>query len=66
MAQPVGFEDDSGQVCLLIKSIYGLKQARQVWNIKFDLAMQKYGYKPLISDPFTYIRAKILSSSLFR
>jgi hypothetical protein len=30
MAQPVGFEDDSGQVCLLVKSIYSLKQARQV------------------------------------
>jgi len=51
MAQPVGFKDDSGQVFLLVKSIYGLKQAGRVWNIKFNLAMQKYGYKPLISDP---------------
>ena len=55
MAQPVGFKDDSGQVCLLIKSIYGLKQARRVWNIEFNSAMQKYGHKPLISDPCTYI-----------
>jgi len=55
MAQPVGFEDDSGQVCLLVKSIYGLKQAGRVWNIEFDSAMQKYSYKPLISDPCTYI-----------
>ena len=55
MAQPVGFEDDSGQVCLLVKSIYSLKQAGRVWNIEFDSAMQKYGYKPLISDPCTYI-----------
>jgi hypothetical protein len=55
MAQPVGFKDDSGQVCLLVKSIYGLKQAGWVWNIEFDLAMQKYSYKPLISDPCTYI-----------
>ena len=55
MAQPVRFKGDLGQVCLLIKSIYGLKQAGQVWNIEFDLAMQKYGYKPLISDPCTYI-----------
>ncbi len=30
MEQPVGFEDGSGLVCLLIKSIYGLKQAGQV------------------------------------
>jgi hypothetical protein len=55
MAQPVGFKDDLGQVCLLIKSIYSLKQAGWVWNIEFDLAMQKYSYKPLISDPCTYI-----------
>jgi len=55
MAQPVGFKDDLGQVCLLVKSIYGLKQAGRVWNIKFNLAMQKYGYKPLILDPCTYI-----------
>jgi hypothetical protein len=27
MEQPIGFEDSSGLVCLLIKSIYGLKQA---------------------------------------
>jgi len=30
MEQPVGFENGSGLVCLLIKSIYGLKQAGQV------------------------------------
>jgi hypothetical protein len=55
MAQPIGFEDDSGQVCLLIKSIYGLKQAGRVWNIEFDLMIQKYSYQALISDPCTYI-----------
>ena len=39
MEQPVGFEDRSRLVCLLIKSIYGLKQAGQVWNIEFDCAI---------------------------
>jgi len=36
MEQPVGFDDGSGLVCLLIKSIYDLKKAGWVWNIKFD------------------------------
>ncbi len=39
MEQPTGFGDGSGLVCLLIKSIYGLKQARQVWNAEFDRAI---------------------------
>jgi hypothetical protein len=30
MEQPIGFEDGSGLICLLIKSVYGLKQARRV------------------------------------
>ena len=44
MEQPTGFDDGSRLVCLLIKSIYSLKQARHVWNIKFDDAMQCYGF----------------------
>jgi hypothetical protein len=55
MEQPTGFDNGSGLVCLLVKSIYGLKQARHVWNIEFDDAMQRHGYQPLISDPCTYI-----------
>ena len=32
MTQPDGYDDDSGQVCMLNKSLYGLKQAPRVWN----------------------------------
>jgi len=55
MEQPTGFDDGSGLVCLLIKSIYSLKQAGCVWNIEFGDAMQHHGFQPLISDPCTYI-----------
>jgi hypothetical protein len=55
MEQPIGFEDGSGLVCLLIKSIYGLKQVGRVWNIEFDQAIQHLGFRALISDPCTYI-----------
>ena len=30
MEQPIGFDDGSGLICLLIKSIYSLKQAGRV------------------------------------
>src|SRR5216683_8245302 len=55
MEQPVGFDNRTGLICLLIKSIYSLKQAGQVWNIKFDDAIQWHGFQALISDPCTYI-----------
>ena len=32
MNQPPSFEDDSGHACLLHRSLYGLKQAGNVWN----------------------------------
>jgi IS30 family transposase len=32
MNQPPGYNDNSGRVCLLIRSLYGLKQAGNVWN----------------------------------
>ena len=36
MQQPEGFADGTSQVCLLVKTLYGLKQARREWNIKLN------------------------------
>ncbi len=55
MEQPIGFEDGSGLICLLIKSIYSLKQAGWVWNIEFNQAIQRLGFRALILDVCTYI-----------
>lgn len=36
MEQPEGFCRDSSKVCLLKRSLYGLKQSPRQWNIKFS------------------------------
>ena len=55
MQQPKGFADGTGRVCLLIKTLYGLKQARCEWNIELDMKLRKQGYARLRSDLCAYI-----------
>ena len=55
MRQPEGYDDRTGRVCLLIKTLYGLKQAGREWNIEFDSKLSKRGYQRLLSDPCVYI-----------
>ena len=55
MKQPEGYEDGTGRVCQLIKTLYGLKQAGREWNLELDRKMQKRGYSRLRSDPCVYI-----------
>ena len=45
MMQPEGFVDPKGanKVCKLERSIYGLVQASQSWNIRFDEVIKAYG-----------------------
>ena len=45
MKQPDGFEEgDSNKVCLLKKSLYGLKQSPRQWYKKFENFMSKIGF----------------------
>jgi hypothetical protein len=55
MLQPEGFNDGTGRVCLLIKTLYGLKQSGREWNIEFDTKLRRRRYQRLRSDPCTYI-----------
>jgi hypothetical protein len=53
---PEGYEDGSGQVCELIKTLYGLKQLDHEWNKELDVKLKKFSFHHLCSDPCTYIK----------
>jgi hypothetical protein len=46
MTQPEGFVDPkhARKICKLQKSIYGLKQASQSWNLCFDEVVKGFGF----------------------
>lgn len=56
MQQPEHFHDGTNKVCLLRKSIYGLKQASRVWNIKFSNVLTSAGYTRSVLDPCVYFK----------
>ncbi|OXA40185.1 Copia protein [Folsomia candida] len=56
MSQPEGFEIDGDDlVCLLLKSLYGLKQSSRCWNRTFSDFLKSIGLFPTHSDPCVFI-----------
>jgi hypothetical protein len=55
--QPSGFEDPSNPnlVCLLKKSLYGLKKAPRAWFQRFATFIQTIGFSPSKSDTSLFI-----------
>ncbi|CAI7785330.1 unnamed protein product, partial [Closterium sp. NIES-53] len=45
MTQPHGYEDGTGRVCKLKKSIYGLKQAPRCWYQKLAAVLEEMGFR---------------------
>src|SRR6266508_4358749 len=56
MTQPPGYGDGSGRSCLLLRSIYGLKQAGNVWNQELNRVLDKIDFVQLRTDYCCYIR----------
>lgn len=56
MQQPELYDDKSGYVLKLKKSLYGLKQAGRVWNTKLDSVLTKMGYRACESEACLYTK----------
>ena len=56
MTQPEVFVNskNSGKVCKLQRSIYGLKQASRSWNLHFDEAVKEFGFIQNEDEPCVY------------
>jgi hypothetical protein len=51
-----GFEEDSKKVCILLKSIYRLKQAPQTWQQSFYKHLKRLGFTQLQTDLAVFIQ----------
>jgi hypothetical protein len=62
--QPEGFVDpkEANKVCKLQRSIYGLKQASQSWNLHFDEVIKGFGFVQNTEESCIY---KKMSGSSF-
>ena len=56
MHQLEGYDDMTGRVCLLKKTLYRLKQFGREWNKELNDKLLKHGFICLKSDPCMYTR----------
>ena len=55
MKQPKGYDDKTGHLCWLIKTLYRLKQSGHEWNEELNGQLESKGFMQLHSDLCVYI-----------
>ncbi|CAI7846667.1 unnamed protein product [Closterium sp. NIES-53] len=56
MTQQPGYEDGTGRVCKLKKSIYGLKQAPRCWYQKLAAVLEEMGFRTNSCDESLFLK----------
>ncbi|CAI5496572.1 unnamed protein product [Closterium sp. Naga37s-1] len=65
MTQPPGYEDGTGRVCKLKKSIYGLKQAPCCWYQKLAAVLEEMGFRTSSCDESLFLKGEEENLVLF-
>jgi hypothetical protein len=65
MRQPPGcvIKGQTGKVCKLLKSLYGLKQAGRIWNEVLNDFLQKQGFKCITDGVYIILDSQTENSS---
>ncbi|CAI7864614.1 unnamed protein product [Closterium sp. NIES-54] len=58
MTEPSGYEDGTGRVCKLKKSIYGLKQAIRCWYQKLTAVLEEMGFRTSSCDESLFLKGE--------
>ncbi|KAL0354232.1 UNVERIFIED_CONTAM: Retrovirus-related Pol polyprotein from transposon RE2 [Sesamum angustifolium] len=56
MVPPKGYSVESGMVCKLERSLYGLKQASRQWNVEFTTKLQEFGFMQSPNDYCLFVK----------
>ncbi|CAA7020234.1 unnamed protein product [Microthlaspi erraticum] len=67
MEQPEGYviKGQEDKVCLLSKSLYGLKQLPREWNYRFHTFIVKKNYKRSEYDPCVYLKGSNIDNMVY-